>query len=292
MTSVWFGIQISPVKAWRSHGKHDSRLYTPSSRFRQKKTTAELVTVLASVNDLGDQDRCLTGYDCIPVPSQTQGKTSRDLPRYIHLFFSLFPCGVKFSEWWTLTLARLMCSRENYSNFPLKRTGWIRSEVTYSLPVWVPPSIMGEIPCVWWETVTPAGLSEDKMLAWTGEVNVNNVRQAGPGAAFTERGNSRNNCFVQFALADKQPYYQMASEVKSCKYIIIAVFKFKPSRFCYFWNINNCEFNVVAKRRFFVCAVKTTLGKLKRLCVSVTGGSRALAFHFTSSIRLFILPAS
>lgn len=37
MTIVWFGIQISPVKAWRSHGKHDSRLYTPSSRFMQKK---------------------------------------------------------------------------------------------------------------------------------------------------------------------------------------------------------------------------------------------------------------
>lgn len=59
MTTVWFGIQISPVKAWRSHGKHDSRLYT-SSWFRQKKTTAELVTMLASLNDLGDQDRCLT----------------------------------------------------------------------------------------------------------------------------------------------------------------------------------------------------------------------------------------
>lgn len=60
MTTVWFGIQISPVKAWRSHGKHDSRLYTSSSWFRQKETTAELVTMLASLNDLGDQDRCLT----------------------------------------------------------------------------------------------------------------------------------------------------------------------------------------------------------------------------------------
>lgn len=36
-TTVWFGIQISPVKAWRSHGKHDSRLDTPSSRFGQRE---------------------------------------------------------------------------------------------------------------------------------------------------------------------------------------------------------------------------------------------------------------
>lgn len=86
----------------------------------------------------------------ITIPNQTQLKTSWDLPLYIHHFFSsLFPCGVKYSEWWTLSLARLMCLRENYSNFPLKRTGWIHSKVAYSLPVWVPPSNIGEIPCVY-----------------------------------------------------------------------------------------------------------------------------------------------
>lgn len=88
------------------------------------------------------------------------------------------------------------------------------------------------------------------MLAWTGEVNVNNVRQAGPGVAFMERGNSRNNCFVKFALVDKQRYHQMISELNECEYIRIAALKFKPSRFRYFLNLKKCVFNVVLKRRF------------------------------------------
>lgn len=36
MTTVWIGRQIFPGKAWRSHGKPDSRLPTSSSRFKQK----------------------------------------------------------------------------------------------------------------------------------------------------------------------------------------------------------------------------------------------------------------
>ncbi len=34
----------------------------------------------------------------------------------------------------------------------------------------------------------PVWLTEDKMLAWTGEINVNNVRESGPGAAFKVYG--------------------------------------------------------------------------------------------------------
>lgn len=145
-----------------------------------------------------------------------------------------------------------MCLHENYSNFPLKRSGWVSSKGAYSLPVWVPPSVIGEIPRVWWETVAPAGRSEDKMLAWTGEVNVNNVRQAGPGGAFTERGNSLGNCFVKFASTDKQrlPPRDVRTEImRICK-----------NSLC--WNLNLVDFviwklkkkkralNMVSKRRF------------------------------------------
>lgn len=149
MTTVWFGIQISPVKAWRSHGKHDSRLYTSSSRFRQKKNDCWVTHNVSFFKWPGGPGQVFNAvYDYITIPKQTQIKTSWDLPFYIQHFFSLFPCGGKYSEWWTLTLARLMRLRENYSNFPLKRTEWIHSKVAYRLPVRVPPSNIGEIPCV------------------------------------------------------------------------------------------------------------------------------------------------
>lgn len=46
---------------------------------------------------------------------------------------------------------------------------------------------------------------------WNREVSVNNVRQAAPGAAFTERGKSRNNRFVKVAPADGQGERQVTS---------------------------------------------------------------------------------
>lgn len=46
---------------------------------------------------------------------------------------------------------------------------------------------------------------------WNGEVNVNNVRQSGPGAAFTERGKSRRNCFFKFSPADRQRQRKVTS---------------------------------------------------------------------------------